>query len=122
MKARLLVATLVLVFGMSAGYTAFGSTIPECQDLIYDLRTDTDQFVFKNPKDETAQLGKLDGASSKLSLGKFADAVQKLTDYRDKVSTLNVQGKISSPPPPSTLTAQDLINEANQAIVCIQGI
>jgi hypothetical protein len=48
--------------------------------------------------------------------GNTTDAIQKLTDFRAKVTQLDEQAKISHP---DTVT---LITGADQAIACIQSI
>lgn len=42
METRFLVASLFAICVMSAGYTASGSTIAECQAIISDLKADTE--------------------------------------------------------------------------------
>jgi hypothetical protein len=59
---------------------------------------------------------KLDDASAKLAEGKNADAIQKLTNFRDTVDALNTQGKIDPD------DANTLISGANDAIACIMAL
>src|ERR671912_2994234 len=56
-------------------------------------------------------LTKLEYASVKLAEGKNADAIQKLTNFRDTVTALNAQGKINPD------DANTLIIGANDAIL-----
>ena len=94
----------------------------QCQPTIDGLRVLTPLVTYKNPtKDLTGLLGKLDNASAKLSQNKYADAIQKLTDYRSQVVTLAAAGKITPGVDASgnPVTPQDLIAGADAAIACI---
>jgi Resolvase, N terminal domain len=76
--------------------------------------TDKATFLGQNAvKNETGLLTKLENASAKLVEGKNADAIQKITNFRDTVAALNSQGKINPD------DASTLINGANDAIACI---
>ena len=75
---------------------ASAQTVSECQAQIDALRVQTQNatFIGQNAeKDRVGLLGKLESASVKLSQGKFADAIQALTNFRDKASTLGEQGR-----------------------------
>ena len=50
----------------------------------------------------------------------MCDAIQKLTDFRDKVNQLIASGKINNDPA-AGVTGQDLVNGADEAIACIQA-
>jgi hypothetical protein len=64
----------------------------------------------------TGLVGKIDGATKALAAGKNADAVQKLTDYFTKVTTLQAQGKIDP------AEAASLIAGAQAATACINDL
>lgn len=92
-------------------------TAAECQAGIDALRADTAEatFIGRNAaKDEAGLVGKLDEASAKLSLAKYADAVRKLGDFETKVASLLAAGKLES--------SVDLIAAAGGARACILGI
>jgi hypothetical protein len=87
----------------------------ECETLIASLQASTQTASFTSEKDRTGSLGKLDNAIRALSAGKNADAVQKLTDFSNKVTTLGVQGKLAAG------DATRLAASAQEAITCITG-
>jgi len=72
--------------------------------------------TFKNEKDRTGLLGKLDSASTKLTQGKTQDPLVNLTSLRDKVTTLAAQGKLGR------AEADDLIAGANEAMACVTDL
>jgi hypothetical protein len=95
------------------------ATVAECQATIADLRVATQEATFNGQnavKDQTALLGKLDAAATKLEQGKPADALQALTQFRDKVATLQTQGKIANG------DAETLIAGADEAGACVQSL
>jgi hypothetical protein len=111
----LLGLTLSLVMWVSAS-PAQAETLTDCQAKIDVLRGQTQNATFLGQKAEqnrTVLVTKLDNASAKLAEGKNADAIQKLTNFRDTVAALNTQGKINPD------DANTLISGANNAIACI---
>ena len=119
--ARLAAAALVVTSMGTARLTpgAAAESVAECQAKIEALHAATGSatFIGRNAaKDQAALLGKLDSASAKLAQGKFADAIQALTQFRDKVATLQNQGKID----PGDANA--LIAGADDAIACVQSL
>ncbi len=111
----LLGLTLSLLMWVSAS-PAQAETVADCQAKIATLKVQTQQATFfgqNAEKNETGLVTKLDNASAKLAEGKNADAIQKLTNFRDTVAALNTQGKINPD------DANTLINGANDAIACI---
>ena len=110
--------TLPLVLPASQG-RAQALTVADCQAKIAALRAATLNATFSGQnaaKDQAGLVGKLDSASRKLSEGKRADAIQALTQFRDKVMELDAQGKISHN------DAVALIAGANDALACIQSL
>lgn len=107
-----------------AATSAQALDVTPCFDLVATLRAETQVVKFTSAKDQTALLGKLDGASQKLSLGKLADAVLKLQDYTVKVQQLVAAGKIAAGTAAdgSVVTPQDLLDGAATAIACIQPV
>jgi hypothetical protein len=109
----LIVAVLsVLTITVPVGAQA----VTDCQATITALRdaTTSATFLGKNAaKDQSGLLGKLDSATTKLALGKVTDASKVLTDFRVKVETLQMQGKITP------IDAEVLIARANEAIACL---
>ena len=112
----LLGLTLSLLMWVSAS-PAQAETVGECQTKIAMLKDATNNsasFSGQNAdKNRMSLVAKLDNASAKLVEGKNADAIQKLTNFRDTVATLNTQGKINPD------DANTLISGANDAIACI---
>jgi hypothetical protein len=95
----------------------------DCQALIDALRADTEVVALTGrnaDKNRASLLGKLDNATTALSKGKLCTAIQKLTDFRDKVNQLIASGSINNDPALG-VTGQDLVNDANEAIACIQA-
>jgi hypothetical protein len=108
----LLGLTLSLLMWVSAS-PAQAETVADCQAKIATLKVQTQQATFfgqNAEKNETGLVTKLDNASAKLAEGKNADAIQKLTNFRDTVAALNTQGKINPD------DANILISGANDAI------
>ncbi len=111
-----LVLTLILLAFASS---LLATTVTECSAHISALRLATQGATFhgKNAEVDRANLiGKLDVAQVKLDQVKLADAVQKLTDFRDKVAILSTTGKIAA------ADAAALIAGVNDAILCIQTL
>lgn len=112
--AVLLVLSLVLVSSL-----VMASTFTECKGMILVLKGETEAVEIggQNPgKTLDSLLSKLDGALVKLDQAKFYDAIQKLTDYRDKILLLATQGKMAQ------ADADNLVAEANNSIACIANI
>lgn len=95
----------------------------DCQALIAALRADTETVVLTGrqaEKNRATLLGKLDNASTALGKGKLCGAIQKLTDFRNKVNQLIASGSINNDPNVS-VAGQDLVNGANDVIASIQA-
>jgi hypothetical protein len=108
----------LLMWGLSAS-PAQAETVTDCQAKIDVLTEQTENATFFGQNAEKNRRGlvtKLDVASAKLAEGKNADAIQKLTNFRDTVAALNTQGKIDSD------DANTLIFGANDAIACITAL
>lgn len=119
--ARLAAAAFVATSLGTARLTGVASaeSVDDCQAKIATLRTATEEATFigqNREKDRAGLVGKLDSASAKLAHGKFGDAIQALTQFRDKVIALKAQRKIASS------DANALIAGANDAIACIQAL
>jgi hypothetical protein len=96
---RSFVLVIVALSVLTVVVPARAQTASECQPQITALRQTTVSATFtgQNPaKDQAGLIGKLDSATTKVEQGKIADAVQALTQFRDKVVTLQAQGKIDS--------------------------
>ena len=119
-SAALLVA-LVCAFAAPARAT----TYDECQAALAQLRTDTQNVTLTGPKAETkdrpGMLALVDSAKLLLSQAKFGDAVTKLENFKTKVND-QLNAKTINTDPAQGVTAQDLLNEANNAINCIKGL
>ena len=97
------------------------ATVDECTAKIEALIAQTNdpatEFSGQNAvKERTGLVGKLTAARQALQAGKPADAVQKLTDFRNKVTTLGAQGKLNAE------DAAALAAAADDAVTCIQNI
>jgi hypothetical protein len=102
-----------------AAQPAHAQTVDECQADIAALRVQTQNatFIGQNAaKDQAGLIGKLESASTKLSQGKFTDALAYLQSFRAKVVALDQQGKINHD------DALALIAGADQSITCVQGL
>ena len=98
---------------------AHAQSVDECQADMAALRVQTQNatFIGQNAaKDQAGLIGKLDSARSKLSQGKFQDALANLQSFRAKVVALDQQGKIDHE------DALALIAGADEAIACVQGL
>ena len=112
------IALSLLMWGLSAS-PAQAETLTDCQAKIGVLRGQTVNATFfgqNAEKNRTGLVTKLDNASAKLAEGKNADAIQKLTNFRDTVASLNAQGKIAPE------DANTLISGANDAIACVAAL
>ena len=101
---------------------ASASTVQDCQALIAALRADTQTVIIvgKNAeKNRAGLLGKLDDASVAINSGKLCSAIRKLNDFRVKVNQLIASGSINTDPAVG-VTGQDLVNQATEAINCVQ--
>ena len=118
------VAFAVLSFALSIAFAVRpAGAVQSCQALIDALRADTEAVALTGrqaDKNRAGLLGKLDNASSDLSKGKLCGAIQKLTDFRNKVNQLILSGSINNDPAVG-VTGQDLVDGANEAIACIQA-
>jgi hypothetical protein len=112
--------TLSVLLMLMATAPAQAQTLTECQAKIADLRLETDNATFlgKNPaKAEEGLLLKLDNANEKLVIeGKYQDAIDKLTDFKNTVIALNEGGKVDPD------DATELIAGADEAITCVDGL
>lgn len=112
--------TLSVLLMLMATAPAQAETLTDCQAEIAALKLETENattFLGKNAvKDEAGLLLKLDNANAKLVEGKYADAGQKLTDFRSSVIALDAGGKVDP------VDASELIAGANEAIVCVEGL
>ena len=117
-------AFAVLGFALSIAFAVRpAGAIQSCQALIDSLRADTETVVLTGrqaEKNRAGLLGKLDNVSTALAKGKLCTAIQKLTDFRDKVNQLIASGSINNDPSVG-VTGQDLVDGANDAIACIQA-
>ncbi|HKY43819.1 MAG TPA: hypothetical protein VJM50_12070 [Pyrinomonadaceae bacterium] len=118
------VAFALLGVGLSIAFAVRpAGASQDCQSLITALRADTEVVVLTGrqaDKNRAGLLGKLDNASADLSKGKLCGAIQKLTDFRNKVNQLIASGSINTDPTVG-VTGQDLVNDANEAIACIEA-
>src|SRR5918993_1531239 len=106
--------TLSVLLMLMATAPAQAETLTDCQAEIAALKLETENattFLGKNAvKDEAGLLLKLDNANAKLVEGRYADAGQKLTDFRNTVIALDVGGKVDP------VDASELIAGADEAI------
>ena len=120
---RSIAFALVLVLSPAFIAVQVNASMQDCQTSIATLQADTAVVVItgKNAeKNRAGLLNKLDGASNALAGGKLCTAIQKLTDFRDKVNQLIASGSINSDPT-AGVTGQDLVDDANEAIACVQA-
>jgi hypothetical protein len=94
------------------------SALEDCQAQVAELQslTNAAPFTGKNAtNDQAGLLEKLVDARVKLDEGKPADAVVKLTQFRDKAAALAAAGKLNPE------QAGALVAGADQAIACVQS-
>lgn len=114
-------AAVLAVTMMLGANPASATTVDECKALIVVVQTTLDgvEIGGGNPARTRASLeSKLEGAKIKLDQAKVGGALQKLTDFRMKVEELRDAAKAKVDP----LDAQDLIDDVNDAITCVQGL
>jgi hypothetical protein len=115
----ILLGLVMSVLLWASASPAQAQTVDECQTKIDNLKAATQTANFIGQKAEqnrTGLTGKLDNASQKLTEGKYQDAIQKLTDFRTTVNTLEAQGKLAP------ADAQILRTGADEAIACVQDL
>jgi Asp-tRNA(Asn)/Glu-tRNA(Gln) amidotransferase C subunit len=119
---RLLAALVAaLAFGgLAAGTASAATTVEDCQAQLATLRTDTvaAETSFTNANSVTGLIEKLDAASTKLTEGANADAVQKLGDFQASLTSLATAAKPKVDPG----AAESLTAEAQDVIDCINAI
>jgi uncharacterized iron-regulated protein len=119
---RFLVPALAMLLVVTGLVTAANAaTAEECQAKIDALVTQTAsaEFFGRNAeRDRAGLLDKLDQATAKLAEAKFADAIEKLTDFRTTVEEF-----IAGPKPKiNPDDAAALIAGANDAVACIDSL
>ena len=85
-----------------------------CQTELGALESAITSATFTNEKDRQGLLTKLSNAETKLTEGKTADAVAKITDIQTAVARLAEGGKLNSE------DAQAIDTTAEDVIVCLQ--
>ena len=133
MKAiRIMLAIFVAVVVLAVAAPARAqSTVDECKDRIDLIQADLDAIFTaggiggNNPQQTYSSLtSKLQGAKTKLDRGKFAEALQKLQDFKTAVETLRdaAKPKLSAADAALLLDGDDseAIDEGvNGAIACV---
>lgn len=116
------VAAALAVTMLLVSSPASATTIDECKTLINIVRTtlvSADIFGGNPDRTRAGLKSKLDGADAKLDQGKFdPDALQKLSEFQSKVRDLRDAGK----PKIDVNDANQLIDEVDDAIVCVQNL
>ena len=118
-RVALIAALALLTAALALPSVASAETVADCQAKIATLRAQTAGVPITGQnaeKDRATLLDKLDQASAKLQLGKNADAVAKLEDFKVKVQQLEAAGHVSPE------DAQSLIAGADDAIACIGSL
>ena len=117
MRTVRIVAVAVAALFMLLSARPANADIPTCHQLIESLRLAT-QGVTISDKDRATLLSKLDGADAKIDQAKFCDALQKLSQFRDTVTSL-----LNAPKPKiSAEDANTLLTGVNDAIACVQDL
>lgn len=108
-----------------AAVVAHATTFEECQQSITSLKAQTNDIQLTGKKAETkdrpGMIAILDAASLYLSQAKFGDAINKLGNYKTKVNDQLKANQINTDPAQG-LTAQDLLNGADNAIARIRDL
>ncbi|MFL6741968.1 MAG: FIMAH domain-containing protein [Sphingomicrobium sp.] len=98
---------------------AVAQTRSDCEAQLASLRSASGAVAISGrnaEKDRAGLVGKLTDASTELAKGKNADAAKKLADFKVKVGQLAEAGRISN------ADAASLTQQADSAIVCINGL
>ena len=122
MKLARLLVILAALLSLQAVVAAAApaSTVGECQTKLDTLRAETvaAQSSVTNAKDFNNSVIKLDEARTKLTAGKNADAVAKLTGFQTSLNALATAPK----PKLTPAAAQSLSTGAQGVIDCIDAI
>ncbi|HEX6133725.1 MAG TPA: hypothetical protein VFZ24_07175 [Longimicrobiales bacterium] len=105
----------------ATGSIALTSVVAECAADIAAVERAVGEVTFLSrqaDKDRAGLLGKLANAQVKLDEGKLADAIGKLTDFRDTVIALRDAAK----PKLSADDAQKLLDAVDVAIACMNAL
>lgn len=127
MKKIGLIVVVMLAVALFAAIPA-SADVSECKGMIDALKGKTSIVTYTNEKDMQNLLIKLDDSVTKLDQNKLADAIAKLKNYKDKVTILIGQNKISPGTitlpdgTTNTVTPQDLLAGADSAIACLQAL
>jgi hypothetical protein len=120
-RFSMIIAGALTALALVAVPTASATTVEECQDKLTTLidHTVAAEGSFTNPdKDHVNLVDKLEAATAKLEVGKNADAVQKLVNYRTTLNLLATADK----PKVDFAVAEALRAEAADVISCIEMI
>ena len=101
--------------------TAIATTAEECQAKIDALTGQTADATFfgqSAEKNSTRLQDKLAAASAKLAEDKFADTIEKVSDFRATVDALNTAPKLKIHPDDAAV----LIGGANDVIACLENV
>ena len=125
MMKKISFAAIVCALAMFiAAPLAHATTVTEVQAMITSLRTKTEGVIITGKsaeKDRSGLLGKLNEATLKVDQAKFCDAVTKLNDFKVRVNTLIVAGRINQDPAIGT-TGQELLNDADASIAALNEL
>jgi len=113
-----LAVAIVALFAVTSVARA-QSPFEGCQAQITELQSLTASATFtgKNAAaDQAGLIQRLTDAQVKINEGKPADAVVKLSQFRDKAATLAATGKLNPD------QAAVLVSGADQAIACVQSL
>ncbi|HET9439401.1 MAG TPA: hypothetical protein VFO52_04495, partial [Longimicrobiales bacterium] len=105
----------------SATGTIAMTSVAECGADITAVEQAVGEVTFlgrQADKDRAGLQGKLDNAQVKLDEGKFADTIDKLTDFRETVIALRDAAK----PKLSAADAQKLLDAVDMALACVSAI
>ncbi len=122
MKKVVTLGLAVVIVTLGFFYSAArAETIADCQNLIGQTTADlAGVTIGGNHPDRTRDSlqSKLDGASAKLTEGKFQDAIDKLVDFNTAVEKMAAASK----PKIGPADAELLVTDANNAVACIQSL
>ena len=114
----LLTPLLIAVVTTAAAPPVAAQTAPSCSDQFAVLRADTQDVTITGGKVEKERAGLVklvDDAQALASIGKTADAVNKLRNFTVKVDQLEAAGRLSAE------SAALLRGDAADTIACLQG-
>jgi hypothetical protein len=104
---------------------AYATPVDDCKIEIDQVETALSLVTISGNNEDrtrTSLESKLSGADTKLDDDKFSDAERKLMQFKDKIESLNTPNSKGIKKIGDDTAVSNLINEIDDAIVCVQGL